>query len=270
MSESSNKEDSIPSSDVNVVNVDEETPAIMPGMYEVPGVDGSRPARRNGDTIPSAQLDVLETNIIIDEPVVAVAEGTPLNTHLGCMCYYGEHNLLKYIYSALVLIVGAVAIAMIIIHTGKGSAVTEGPSIPPVHTISESMVAFREKLVDISKPQLMLNNSTPQFKALRWISDTDEVSRAIYLNQNFTDENTLHVRQRYIMAVVWFSTGGENWDEKESYLSDKHVCEWGEVLSGVLFSPNPNRIVCDNEQRITLLSLCKFLCVFYVFYENSL
>ena len=59
-------------------------------------------------------------------------------------------------------------------------------------------------LLEVSPPTLLSDVSTPQGKAFRWIVDEDE----FYVCPS---DNTCDVIQRYVLAVMYFSTNGENW-----------------------------------------------------------
>lgn len=77
---------------------------------------------------------------------------------------------------------------------------------------------------------LFNDTSTPQSKALEWIQDTDSAELC---------PNSRFLVQRYIMAVFYFSTSGDQWkscsanDENscqgENFLSRSHECFWGGV-----------------------------------------
>jgi len=59
-------------------------------------------------------------------------------------------------------------------------------------------------LLDVSTPTLLSDLSTPQGRAFRWIVDEDE----FYVCPS---DNTCDVVQRYVLAVMYFSTNGNNW-----------------------------------------------------------
>lgn len=59
-------------------------------------------------------------------------------------------------------------------------------------------------LVDISSPALLSDPTTPQGRAFRWLVDED----AFYVCPS---DNTCDVVQRFVLAVVYYSTNGEAW-----------------------------------------------------------
>lgn len=85
----------------------------------------------------------------------------------------------------------------------------------------------------------------PAYRAYNWIVDDDDMHLCP------DDENLL---QRYILALLYFTTGGDGWTKcsrdasmpcsRNSFLSDSHECEWGGVT-------------CDDLQQVQKLNLGK-------------
>mmetsp|Transcript_19040 Transcript_19040/g.27535 ORF Transcript_19040/g.27535 Transcript_19040/m.27535 type:complete len:468 (+) Transcript_19040:110-1513(+) len=63
---------------------------------------------------------------------------------------------------------------------------------------------------------------TPQYKALYWLAFQDE--RRMVLPSTSRDIQKLS--QRYILALLYFATGGENWTHVYQFLSGLDECEW--------------------------------------------
>ncbi len=90
----------------------------------------------------------------------------------------------------------------------------------------------------------------PAFMAASWISDEDPLQLCPG-DQNFT--------QRYVLALLYFYTSGDNWKRctryptrecfGERFLSDFDECSWGGVT-------------CDSQNRVTKLNLGKSFSVF--------
>ncbi|CAB9511472.1 Leucine Rich Repeat [Seminavis robusta] len=75
---------------------------------------------------------------------------------------------------------------------------------------------------DIGSPE---DNSTktPQEQALEWIAWEDSLQVSL--------DDPDHLRQRYSLAVLYFSTGGEhNWTEHYEFLRPSHECTWSGAL----------------------------------------
>ena len=62
-----------------------------------------------------------------------------------------------------------------------------------------------------SMAQNLWNDSTPQGKAIRWLTEEDglEVDPA----------NSEVLVQRYALAVIFYATGGDTWIDKTRFLS---------------------------------------------------
>jgi len=99
---------------------------------------------------------------------------------------------------------------------------SSSPSMAPTTTLKSIM---RQKLENVSGKEVFDNRSSAQYKAFNWIYNDKIVMDA----PNFI--------QRYVLAVFYYSTGGDNWkychredkvckDRKVSYLSPENECEW--------------------------------------------
>jgi hypothetical protein len=85
----------------------------------------------------------------------------------------------------------------------------------------------------------------PYFSATSWIADEDQL-QVCPGDPNFT--------QRYVLALLYFYTSGDNWIRctrnetsqclSERFLSDSHECNWG-------------GITCDSQNRVIKLNLGK-------------
>jgi hypothetical protein len=62
------------------------------------------------------------------------------------------------------------------------------------------------------------NTASPQSLALMWLKD-DPIAMS-------KDRDTSVVLQRYILAVVYYSTFGDGWYESYNFVSDVDVCMW--------------------------------------------
>jgi hypothetical protein len=81
----------------------------------------------------------------------------------------------------------------------KGSP--DAPTLPPILPTSDPLL---HQLLSISSADggaALYNSSTPQNQALQWIRTQ---------NTNHIFEETI-ILQRYTLAVLYYSTGGDNW-----------------------------------------------------------
>lgn len=70
-------------------------------------------------------------------------------------------------------------------------------------------------ITSVSGDQILNDTESPQFKAASWLIQEDIVCPS--------DE---FVIQRYIMAVFYFSTNGDNWNNIYNFLSNDNECNW--------------------------------------------
>jgi len=81
-------------------------------------------------------------------------------------------------------------------------------------------------------PQVFQNKNTPQYKALNWMLNDDNLNTICVNNDD-------KVLQRYMAALFYFSTGGEYWLNQYDFLNgNTHECTWS------------NRMVCNDENYI--------------------
>ena len=66
----------------------------------------------------------------------------------------------------------------------------------------------------------ILNESTPQFEAFQWMAFEDTAM----LHPNVTSPSVLI--DRYVAALLYFSTGGPHWFDSVEFLGNSSVCEW--------------------------------------------
>jgi hypothetical protein len=57
---------------------------------------------------------------------------------------------------------------------------------------------------------------TPQFLAATWLAG----------NANLTNMSNRTKIQRYVLATLYYSTGGKNWHNQDKWMTDAHECEW--------------------------------------------
>ena len=75
------------------------------------------------------------------------------------------------------------------------------------------------------------DRTSPQHQAVEWLIDDDS-----------TDITTLPVElleERYILAVLYFATGGADWYHQWNFLATTSVCTWNDHYGGI-DSNNPS------------------------------
>jgi len=100
------------------------------------------------------------------------------------------------------------------------------PSGIPSKVMILSFSTAMEIFVPISGEESLKNETSPQYLAMDWIVNHDEANMAL------KDEDK--IVQRYILAVLYYSTQGKNWNNQCNFLSEKDVCDWNEFTNSAI------------------------------------
>jgi hypothetical protein len=117
----------------------------------------------------------------------------------------------------------------------------------------------------------LYNPGTIQYQALNWLVYDDPA------NLDFELVPPDEVLERFVMALLYFSLGGENWNDSFGFLSSSSACAWrndwndGQFNSGVRCDPMVVEIILQSQNlrgqlptelgllsNLETLSLCKF------------
>jgi hypothetical protein len=137
----------------------------------------------------------------------------------------------------VLLLVVAVGVGMGINFSGGGGvtnddAASEEPTAAPTHSafyqiLEDATTNVNGSLVGLLDIESMLSNETsPDYKAYRWIIQNDDVYQTIDGESIGKEEETLI--QRFVVATLYFE-----WAKAEQifhlggvFLSAQHVCDW--------------------------------------------
>ena len=134
------------------------------------------------------------------------------------------------------LVMGVIAVAAVLIGVGLGVglglrgggggdatvqvvSISDAPSGSPSHAptfSNDGVVEFLSK-ISFDNGAALNDPSSPQFQALQWIQD-------VRFNPSLTQSTT--TIQRYVLAVLYFATNGDEWSANTNWLSESHICEW--------------------------------------------
>jgi len=108
---------------------------------------------------------------------------------------------------------------------------------------------IRAIVQSISSHNDLYNASSLQARALDWIVYDDTL--------NISEIHVPWIRQRYILAVFYYSTGGNStWSNTFQFLSPTHECTWNDPLNG-------NGIWCDSS-TMNILEMVFGKCNIYM------
>jgi hypothetical protein len=140
-----------------------------------------------------------------------------------------------------------VILAIAIPLTLKSPDLTYAPTSAPT---PQSEYEFLEDIFLPISGDVLFNETTPQYQALNWLAFDDPAM--LPLKQT----NTSILIGRYVLAVVYYSTGGPDWFDQMHFLSNRSFCDWQpEKPSG------KTRILCFEDQenlRVLVLGKCWF------------
>jgi len=113
-------------------------------------------------------------------------------------------------------------------------APSNGPLDPLLIELGDIIAPTKEDLLHFEDPIL------PQSMALEWLHDDPITLKP--------DRTTRTVLERYVLAVLYFSTSGATWDFPHPYLTDAHVCDWNGESAGMP-GDKPLGGSCQNSNR---------------------
>jgi len=100
----------------------------------------------------------------------------------------------------------------------------------------------------ISNPATFNDTSSPQYQALDWMANSGDGADMI-LSESIQGA-TPYIIQRYILAVLYYSTTGVGWNKQYDFLTNTNECEWGVGANNGF-----NVIDCNNDGFVTLINL---------------
>jgi len=106
---------------------------------------------------------------------------------------------------------------------------------------SERMIHEWITHIGVTSSADLLNDTSPQYQALQWMVNKDKI----------TQEEIISI-ERYILAVLYFSTSG--WQTSEKWLSDESVCSWWGVKCSLRADMIEELNLANNEMKGNLPS----------------
>jgi hypothetical protein len=155
-----------------------------------------------------------------------------------------------FVTCALVSFITAVAFIVIALPT----LMNDSPS--PYVPNSERSKAIWNLAVSVSGTVSLNDMSSPAFQAYDWMLRSDSFST--------TETSSEILKERFVVSLLYFSTGGGTWNEKYNFLSEQSICAWN-------ISDEKNElgigIGCDTASRVKQIILGKSLCAIGLQYK---
>jgi hypothetical protein len=199
----------------------------------------------------SERVETVSALLVSSEDVV---EAVPIT---GCFTDKKYRN--RAFFGALLLVLlsaVAVAVALTVLPGRNGTPATQGKgestsnnSVPTMSPSLSRFQVFRQFLLEFSLASDLRNVSSPQWKALNWLVNDDELQ----LNPERVEAEIL--KERYLMTLFYFATGGEGWFYKLGFLSANPVCSWNDGTNGVGF----DGVACRQNTTVTEITIRKHI-----------
>ena len=189
-------------------------PNTLPGAVAVEG------PRFNTHTSPSNELEGenwVDNAYPPQEPIVAatpIHHSLMLKAELVDSCFHKYRRLLLFGSILTVIVVAIVVLA------------TQIPPALREHELKARELEMSGLLTGLSSNESIANPSSAQYKAKEWILSED--------NSGLDPKNDKNrIIQRYALAVLYYSTGGDRWIYQGNFMSSNHECDWNFVKCAI-------------------------------------
>jgi hypothetical protein len=200
---------------------------------EVPGVD------TNDDYNEGQQTKVASYATEMEQPV-----------HHTIRRRAVTHTLCWLLVVAVALGLGATGIYFLVKGDGMTSPATADTTTPWIPSNTMRQEQFRAVLGSLSGYNELNDYSTPEYQALYWISNVDGYG----LDPETSKYET--IMERYVAALLYFSTSGDSWNNQFNFLSQGSICEWNDVVViGPGAKPVERGILCNDQGRVKKIDL---------------
>ena len=106
--------------------------------------------------------------------------------------------------------------------SGTGHSMTSDGTPAPISDMEYLRSMLAEASV-VKDETLWDDPRTAQYKAMEWLALYDPLHLQF---QVMKEDERHHIIQRYVMAVIYYSTDGENWAVDLDFLTNTSICEW--------------------------------------------
>jgi len=125
--------------------------------------------------------------------------------------------------AALVILPVVIVISLIIAFVPNQVFNDNDKTYHWMHGDTDNYLAIKDFLTrerGISHADVFNNTNSPQYLAAQWMAHGDAMKLPVPVAENPTFED------RYVMAVLYFSLGGPQWENQVGFLSEGHICTW--------------------------------------------
>eukprot|EP00547_Thalassionema_nitzschioides_P016852 CAMPEP_0194241774 /NCGR_PEP_ID=MMETSP0158-20130606/7527_1 /TAXON_ID=33649 /ORGANISM="Thalassionema nitzschioides, Strain L26-B" /LENGTH=551 /DNA_ID=CAMNT_0038976727 /DNA_START=62 /DNA_END=1713 /DNA_ORIENTATION=- len=184
------------------------------------------PMSISGFTLVEAETVVEEDSIGNNSRPTIVFDAKPIT-------WWRRNQLLL----SVALVILTIGITLLVVFASKNSTISDDPTTSPT-TMKDGIEKSAFDLVISRSPQAegkLLDQSTPQYEALRWVTEKAQFDPSFY-----TDYRLL---QQYSLVTFFLSTGSiSSWENHGGWLEASDECEWHGVECGAKGSGFENMV----------------------------
>jgi hypothetical protein len=153
------------------------------------------------------------------------------------LCSPGKKSTWLLATTMILIVLGAVLAAVLSENSSGDGNGNPAKTPSPAYDYEERFTVFRNALITKSDPTTFFDPDSPQSLALQWL---------VYRDQTISLDNLDRLTQRYVIMVLYYACGGENWlayttplveevETNECDLEDFDCDEFGNVTSVTLY-----------------------------------
>ena len=193
-----------------------------------PGVDYA-----SQDFVNEGAVEAFVADNVVDAMGVAVVMSEEEENQIERR-KYTKYLIIAFLCMVLIAVAIVVPVVLMLgktVPVAPSAAPSAVPSMAPSSApTSVRLDAIVDNLTSVSSENDLQNKSSPQYQAAQWVADEDPLKVAI---------GNPRLVQRYILAVFYFSTNGDEWLEcgrkdpicggdpnEDSWLSESSECTW--------------------------------------------
>jgi hypothetical protein len=96
-----------------------------------------------------------------------------------------------------------------------------------------------------------LDTSKPQYQAISWMADIDTFDYSI--PESSQVDGYFDFIQRYALAVLFYATNGDQWDDSSYFLQSAHVCKWNYEIMMTNVEAMKVGVTCNRRNEVMAL-----------------
>jgi hypothetical protein len=147
----------------------------------------------------------------------------------------------------LVLFFASIFVIGVVFGAKEGRHANNSSPVESTDTVTNTKSLRYKQALDIIEPLVgpdVKDITSPQHRAVNWLANVDP------LELDFEDTDLDQLIQRYVLTVVYYATGGENWEYQYNFLSEDSVCAWNMEIESEIWGAS-----CFDHIRVNNLFL---------------